>query len=122
MSSGLLFLVLRHGSGGLWLRWRDGGAADQALQILHDGGEQELVAGAGQAAQPQPADPEVAFYVAEQGLDLLASASRLAVGVRLHQGAGVVTRRLIDISRNLARRRGWTTSGLKRADIAVGLA
>ncbi len=75
MLLGYLFPVLAHRSGGdRYRRWY-GGEFYQAFQVLDGGGEQELVARACQAAQSEPREPQVALYIAEQGLDFLPLAS-----------------------------------------------
>ncbi len=55
------FGVLAHGSGEH--RWRYGGELGEAPEVLHGRRQQELVLGAGEAAQPEPRQRQVALHV-----------------------------------------------------------
>ena len=64
--------------------------------------------------------PKDALQVREQHLDLLAIAARLLIGGGLGHGAGNVTCRLMNVSRDLAARRLRAASRLERASAAIG--
>ncbi len=53
------------GSGGNWYGRRYGGELGQAPEVLGGGGQQKLVPCPGQAPQPEPRQPQVAFCVAK---------------------------------------------------------
>ena len=77
---------------------------DQPFQVLHGRDEQEFVARAGETAQPEPREPEVALHVAEQGLDLFPLNPRPRISLASHQAPGMIARRLVDVTRDPARR------------------
>ena len=77
-------------SGGHRARWRCDGELGQAPQVLHGGGQQELVPGAAQAAEAELRQRQIALDVAEQGLDLLALTRGVAITIGLHEGAGII--------------------------------
>lgn len=52
--------------------WRLEQLQRHCLQVLHDGGEMEFVAGAGQTSQAQPLEPMVGLQMCEPHLDPLA--------------------------------------------------
>ena len=90
-------------------------------EVLGGGGEQELVAGAAGAAQPQPIELQDALEVGEQHLDLLALVARALEGRRVGQSAG-------DVARVLVGRAGscgavcWDSSAPSGHRLAVALA
>ena len=114
--------TLRHGSGhhGPW--WRSRGVIGEAFQVLDGGGQQELVAGAGQAPQSEPDHREDMLGLAEEPFDLLAFRARRRVSLGLHQGTGMVACRLVQLARDPARRCVGTAFRLQRTGIAITLA
>src|SRR5262245_40190340 len=56
--------------GRLW--WRPDEVEGQRLEVLHDGGEMELVSGARQAAQPHALEAVMGLQVCEAHLDAFA--------------------------------------------------
>ena len=54
---------------GFW--WWPDEPESQGLEVLHDGGEMELVASAGEASKPQPLEAVVGLQVCEAHLDAL---------------------------------------------------
>ena len=82
----------------------------QPFQVLDGGGQEELILGAGQAPQSESNHRENRLGLAKQRLDLLAFSAGVHVSLGLYQSAGVVTGILVYIARDLAGRRGRTTS------------
>jgi len=54
------------------IRWWLEGSQRQGLEVLHDGGEVELIACPGEATQPHALEAMVGFEVRKSHLDLLA--------------------------------------------------
>jgi len=75
--------------------WRPGRWSFEILgelsQVLGGGDEQNLVAGAAQAPQPQPVELQDALQVGEQHLDALAVMARLLECLGLGERASYVT-------------------------------
>jgi hypothetical protein len=63
---------------------------------LGGGGEVEFIAGATRPAQPQPVEPQNAFEVREQHLDLFALIARGLVGLSLGDLASKIARAFTD--------------------------
>ncbi len=85
------------------------------------GCEEELVSGAVGSAEAQPVEPEDAFEVGEEHLDLLSSSAGISVGIRCHDVAGHVACCLVDVPGDLARRLVWraSTSVVRRVENLV---
>src|SRR5512144_2997027 len=83
-------------------RWSEQ-AHGHGLEVLNDGGEMELVAGAGKAAQPHAFESMMRLQVGKAHLDPLPLIARFQEGLRLHLAASDVARRLVDAPHNPAR-------------------
>ncbi len=99
---GWLDEALPHGSGDHVLWRRSCGVIGEPFQVLHGGGQEELVAGAGEAPQSKPDHREDMLGLAKEPFDLLAFAAGGSVSLGLHQGAGIVARLLVHIAREAA--------------------
>ena len=94
----------------------------QRLEVLHDGGEMELVACAGEASQPHPLEAVMGLQVRKAHLDALSLVARLDEGLGSHQPARH------DRGHLRGDREGFSAPGhvraalrLERTDIAVAL-
>ena len=87
----------------------------EPAEVLGDGCERELELRAGRSAQSQPPQSENALQVREQHLDLLAITPRLLIRGGLGDGAGDITRGLVDAARDLALRRARAARGFQRS-------
>src|SRR5918995_981007 len=87
-------------------------------QVLGGGNEQNLVAGAAQAPQPQPIELQDALHVCKQHLDFLALSARLLEGLGVGQRADAIAHLLVDVPRDLAHGPGRAL-GLQRAGRAI---
>ncbi len=94
----------------------------EPFEVLDGGGQQELVAGASEAAQSQADHRENMLGLAEQRFDFLASDAGLGIGVGLHQPTGMIPRSLVGGAGNPALRLPGTTTRLEAADVANTLA
>jgi hypothetical protein len=92
----------------------------EGLQVLHDSGEVEFVACAGEAPQAHALEAVVGLEVREAHLDLLALVARFELR-RTHQGACMIAGILVDVACDLARGRVWTASRFERTSRAVAL-
>jgi hypothetical protein len=72
------------------------------LQVLSDGGENELILGASRATKSEPPEPEDALQVCEPHLDLLALTPRLLEALGASERPGNISGVLIDVARDLA--------------------
>src|SRR5512136_810738 len=70
-------------------RWSEQ-AHGHGLEVLNDGGEMELVAGAGKAAQPHAFESMMRLQVGKAHLDPLPLIARFQEGLRLHLAASDV--------------------------------
>src|SRR5512136_963629 len=95
-------------------RWSEQ-AHGHGLEVLNDGGEMELVAGAGKAAQPHAFESMMRLQVGKAHLDPLPLIARFQEGLRLHLAASDVAGRLVDVPHNPARGHVRTASLLQRA-------
>ncbi len=77
---------------------------------------------AGEPAQAQAGQAEIALQVSKRGLDHLAIARRPAISLGAHKPLRIVAGVLVDIARDLARRRVGAALMFERARIAIGLA
>lgn len=93
----------------------------QRLEVLHDGGEVELIARTGEAAQAHALETVMDLQVRKAHFDLLALVTGFGELRRPHQRTGVIAGFLIEIACDLARRRLRTTLRLEGADLAVAL-
>ncbi len=87
----------------------------QPSEVLRGGGEQELVASPGRAAQSQTSELQDAFEMGEQHFDLLSAMTRSRIFRRLGDRSRDVTSVLIQISRDFAEAHIWTALGSQRA-------
>jgi len=94
----------------------------QLAQVLGGGGEQDFVAGAAQAAQPEAVELEDALHVGEGHLDLLAFMPGALESGCVGKGAGLLSYRLIDVAGHPAVWRIRTAALLHGAVSAIGLA
>ena len=94
-------LGLRSAGGWRHRRWSSD-ILGELSQVLGGGDEQNLVAGAAQAPQPQPVELQDALHVGKQHLDFLALSARLLEGLGVGQRANAIARLLVDVSRDLA--------------------
>jgi hypothetical protein len=99
-------------------RWWSFEILSELSQVLGGGDEQNLVAGAAQAPQPQPVELQDALHVCKQHLDFLALSARLLEGLGVGQRADAIAHLLIDISRDLAHGSGRAL-GLEQAGRAI---
>ena len=87
----------------------------QSFEVLDGSGEEELIAGTGEAPQSEPDHREDVFSLAEEPLDLLALDTGDPTGLALHERLGVVASFLVYISREAALLTGgarWCKGGL----------
>src|SRR5215471_5351940 len=103
------------------VRRRPPDADRKCFEVLHDCGEVELVAGAGEPPQPHPLEAKMGLEVSKPHLDLLALVARSIELRRAHECAGDVAGILVDVSCDLAKGYPWTALRLERACIAVAL-
>ena len=82
----------------LW-GWADE-AQGQRLEVLHDGGEVELVAGAGQAAQAHALEAMMGFQVCKAHLDPFSQIARLEECLGLHLAPGHVAGIFVDVAQD----------------------
>ncbi len=72
MLFGLILGVFGVASCRLWVQWRCGsGIFDELSEVLGGCGEEDLVAGAREASEPEAVELEDAFHVGEGHFDLL---------------------------------------------------
>ena len=79
-------------------RWWPSDILSELSQVLSGGDEQNLVAGAAQAPQPEPVELQDALHVGKQHLDLLALSARLLEGLGVGQRADAIAHLLVDVS------------------------
>ena len=91
-------------------------------RFLGGGGQKKLVFRSVGTSQAQPIEPQNAFEVSKQHLDLLSLASRSCIRVGQRQIAGEVPRTLMNGPRHLAGGLSRTAMRLERAAVAVLLA
>ena len=89
--------ALGHGSGHHGLRRRSWGSVGEPFEVLNGGGQEKLIAGAGEAPQSEPDHRENGLGLAKEGFDSLALGSRDPVGLGLHQATRVVAGGLVDV-------------------------
>jgi hypothetical protein len=89
------------------------------LDGVGDGSKVEFVAGAERAAQPEPVEPQNAFEVGEQHLDLFSLVARGLVGIALGDLASDVARVFVDRAQHFAGRSVGAAARLQRAWPAV---
>ena len=75
---------------GLHARRRPPDMVGQGLEVLHDGGEMELVACAGKASQAHPLEAMMGLQVRKAHLDPLSLIARLVVLRRPHERARLI--------------------------------
>ena len=75
----------------------------EAPEVLDRGRQQELIVRAGEPAEAQAGQAEIALHVGEAGLDYLPLAGGDAVVLGLHEAPGKVARGFVHIARDLAR-------------------
>src|SRR5262249_883409 len=107
---------------GSWaVRRRPPDADRKRFEVLHDCGEVELVAGAGEPPQPHSLEAMMGLEVSKPHLDLLALVARSGELRRAHQGAGKIASIFVDVARDLAREHVRTTLRFEWARVAVAL-
>ena len=84
----------------------------KGFEVLHDGGEMELVARTREAPEAHPLEAVMGFQVRKAHLNLLALISRSVELRCLHQRAGVIAGIFVDVSRDSALRGVWAALGL----------
>src|SRR5262245_66680616 len=89
------------------------------LQVLHDGGEVELVASAGKAAQPHTLKTVVRLQVRKAHLDLLALVTGFDELRCTHQGARRIPCLLMHVARDLSKGHIRSALELERTWTAV---
>ena len=89
-----------HGSRGAGLWRRYGGVPGESFEVPGGRGEEKLIAGAGEAPQPELRHRGDVFGLTEQRFDSLALDTGNPIGLGFHQGLGVVTGLLADIARD----------------------
>ncbi len=94
----------------------------EPFEVLDGGGQEELISGAGQAPQSEPYHRENTLGLTKERFDLLALAAGGRISLGLHQSAGSVARRLIEVTRDAARRRLWTASRFRGASLTIEFA
>ncbi len=95
--------------------------ARQRFKVLHDGGEVELVACAGEAAQTHSLEAVMGLQMCKAHLDLLALVAGLGELRRPHQRAGMIAGILVEIAWDLAGGCLRAALRLERAGLAVPL-
>ena len=70
----------------------------QRLEVLHDGGEMEFVACAGQTSQTHPLEAVMGLQVREAHLDALSFIARLVEGLGSHEPARHIPSVLVKIA------------------------
>src|SRR5258705_11376102 len=103
------------------VRWRLEGSERQRFEVLHDGSKMELVACAGQPAEPHAFEAVVNLQMSKAHLDALALVTRLEECLRPHQAARQITCILMDVTGDLSCRHVGATLHFERADIAIEL-
>src|SRR5271170_6795224 len=91
------------------------------FEVLHGGGEKELVACAGKTSQPHALEAVMNLQVGKAHLDAFALVARLEECLCAHQSACHVAGIFMNITGNLSRRALRTTLHLEGTDIAIVL-
>jgi len=91
----------------------------EGLQVLHDGGEMELIASAGKAPQPHTLETVVRLQVRKAHLYLLALVTGFGELRCTHQGARCIPCVLMHIARDLSKGHIRSALGLERTWTAV---
>jgi hypothetical protein len=91
------------------------------LEVLHDGGEVELVASAREASQPHSLETMMGLEVSKPHLDLLSLVARSVEPRGADQCAGKIAGVLVDVSTDLAKRHLRTALRFEWACIAIAL-
>src|SRR5688572_19863277 len=87
---------------GLRSRWRPEGSECQRFEVLHDGGEMELIACPGETTEPHAFKAVMNLQVSKAHLDALAFVARLEKGLRPRQPARHITGILVNIAGDLS--------------------
>ena len=93
--------------------------AGERLEVLHDGGEVELVACPGETPQAHALEAVMGFEVRKSHLDLLALVARLFELGRTHEAACMIAGILMDVACDLARERVRTALRLEWTRAAI---
>ena len=93
--------------------------AGERLEVLHDGGEVELIACPAETPQAHTLEAVMGFEVRKSHLDLLALVARLFELRRTHEAAGMIAGILMDVACDLARGRVRTALRLEWTYAAV---
>lgn len=116
-----VFLVVWLISCGRRERRRSGDVLRQLSKVLGGGGEEDFVASALEAAQPEAVELEDPFHVGEGHLDLLAVVAGALEGGRPGQGADLISHLFVDVARHPAVRCVGTAALFQDAILTVGL-
>jgi hypothetical protein len=84
-------------------RWRAEDSERERLEVLHDGGEMELVASAGKTPKPHPLEAVVSLQMREPHFDPLSLVSRSGERLCLHLSPCDITGVFVEVARDLAR-------------------
>jgi hypothetical protein len=93
----------------------------ECFEVLHDGGEVELVACAGKPSQAHPLEAMMGLQVREAHLDALSLIAGFDEGFGSHESARHVPGVLVKISRDFPCELSGATARLERTDVAVEL-
>ena len=77
--------------------------ARQRLEVLHDGGEMEFVAGAGKTSQAHPLEAVMGLQMREAHLNALSFIARLVEGLGSHEPARHIPSVLVKIAGDFPR-------------------
>jgi hypothetical protein len=88
----------------------------ECFEVLHDGGDMELVARAGEASQTNALEAIVGFQVRDAHLDPLPLIAGLLECWRTHERPRLVTGLFVHAARHLARGHLWATSASRGKD------
>ena len=92
------------------VRWWPEQAQRHRLKVLHDGGKVELVACAGETAQPQSLEAVVGLQVRKAHLHALTLIAGSGEGFRRHLSPGDVASVLADVAHDAAGRACWDST------------
>src|SRR5438477_9474682 len=93
----------------------------ERFEVLHDGGEMELVACSGKTPEPHAFEAMMSLEMCEPHLDALSFVSRSGECLCLHLSPCDVAGVLVEVARDLARIGCGAALGSDRARIAVAL-
>jgi hypothetical protein len=100
--------------------WSEGSERER-FEVLHDGGEMELVASTGKTPKPHPLEAVVSLQMREPHFDPLSLVSRSGECLCLHLSPCDITGVFVEVARDLARISRGAALCSERAHIAVAL-